>query len=351
MPINPAPTYVAQWNASYQRQFGSWMASVSYLGNKTTHLWIAEERNPAEFLGLGTCVINGKTYNPCSSTGNTNQRRLLYLTYPATGQYYASIDTMDDGAVAHYEGVILSLTHRLSSNFQMNANYTDSYCLSDYDFGAALAGSTNSQLFNRHADWGPCISDTRHNFNLSGVLFSKFNTGNDWVKRIVNNWELAPAFSARSGQPLNITTGKDNSLTGLGNDRPVQVLSNYHATNSTCSSQTICVQWLNPSAFSPNPLGTYGDVGRNAVRGPGFFNIDVSLSRSFHLTERLQLQARAEAFNILNHTNFVGAFAPSGQPAGASFGTLSQNISSSNFGQITGAYDPRILQFAMKVLF
>jgi hypothetical protein len=65
----------------------------------------------------------------------------------------------------------------------------------------------------------------------------------------------------------------------------------------------------------------------------------------------MTLQARADAFNILNHTNFVGAFAPSGQPAGASFGTTSQNLSSSNFGQLTGAYDPRILQFAMKMIF
>ncbi|MGA8594614.1 MAG: hypothetical protein WB676_07700, partial [Bryobacteraceae bacterium] len=65
----------------------------------------------------------------------------------------------------------------------------------------------------------------------------------------------------------------------------------------------------------------------------------------------LTLQARGEAFNILNHTNFVGAFAPAGQEAGASYGTLSTNLSSSNFGQVTGAYDPRILQFAMKLVF
>jgi hypothetical protein len=69
------------------------------------------------------------------------------------------------------------------------------------------------------------------------------------------------------------------------------------------------------------------------------------------MTEGLSLQARAEAFNVLNHTNFVGAFAPAGQAAGATYGTLSTTLNSSNFGQITGAYDPRILQFAMKLLF
>jgi hypothetical protein len=111
------------------------------------------------------------------------------------------------------------------------------------------------------------------------------------------------------------------------------------------------VQYLNKAAFVPNVAGTYGDLGRNAVRGPGFFGLNVSLSRSFKFKERYSLQVRADAFNILNHTNYVGAYAPAGQPAGATYGTLSQTLSSSNFGQITGAYDPRILQFAMKFYF
>jgi hypothetical protein len=154
---------------------------------------------------------------------------------------------------------------------------------------------------------------------------------------------------AASGQTLNVTSGKDNSLTGLGNDRPDQVMSNVYATSPNCSSQAICVQFLNPAAFVQNPIGTYGNVGRNALRGPGMFSFDTSLVRTFKIRERFGLEARFEAFNILNHTNFVGAFAPAGQPAGASFGTARTNLSSSNFGQITGAYDPRILQFAMKL--
>ena len=67
--------------------------------------------------------------------------------------------------------------------------------------------------------------------------------------------------------------------------------------------------------------------------------------------ERFRLQVIANAFNILNHTNYVGGFAPAGQPAGASYGTVSTALNSSTFGQITGAYDPRIMQFAMKLFF
>ena len=93
-------------------------------------------------------------------------------------------------------------------------------------------------------------------------------------------------------------------------------MTNYRATNATCSSQAICVQWINPSAFVANPIGTYGDVGRNALRGPGQFNFDFQLSRYFQLTERFRLQVIYNAFNILNHTNYVGDFAPAGTARG-----------------------------------
>ncbi|HTP30551.1 MAG TPA: carboxypeptidase-like regulatory domain-containing protein [Candidatus Acidoferrales bacterium] len=356
MPINPKSTYVVNWNATYQRQIGKdWMVSASYLGNKTSHLWIALERDPAIYVP-GNCTAGqyGLTAaGPCSSTAGANvqARRLLTLMNPVAGPYYASVDLMDDGAVARYQGLLLSAQHRVSHNFTFLANYTYSYCLSDYDFGAALAGSTNSQIFNRHADWGPCISDARHLFNVSGVFTSTWNSDSKVMKALLGGWELAPLFKVRSGQPLNVTTGTDNSRTALGTDRPVQVMADYRATNPTCSSNVICVQWINPAAFTANAIGSYGDVGRNALRGPGFFGFDLQLSRTFQVRERLRLQVIANAFNILNHTNFVGAFAPAGLAAGSSYGTVSTGLNSSTFGQVTGAYDPRIFQFAMKLSF
>ena len=345
MPINPKPTYVEHWNVTYQRQLpANWLVSLSYLGNHTTHLWIAQERNPA--LPSAT-----------ATTATTNQRRIL-SSYPG-GSYYASIDTADDGASARYQGVLLSTTHSFSSHYQLNANFTDSYCLSDFDFGAALAASTNSQLFNRHADWGPCISDTRYNFNLTGVASSSWGGSNAWAKRILSDWQLSPILQARSGQPLGgtngINIGSDNSRTGLNNDRPVQILPNVYATSHDCSPAP-CVQWLNKAAFATpgsaqDPVGSYGNVGRNSIRGPHFVNLDLSLVRTFKLNERVNMQLRIEGFNVLNHTNFVGAYAPSGLYAGQSYGTLSQNLGAANFGQITGAYDPRIFQFALKLAY
>jgi hypothetical protein len=354
MPVNPKPTYVANWNATYQRQvFGSWLASVSYLGNKTTHLWSAGgEMNPAVYIP-GNCVAGqyGLTApGACSTTSNTAGRRLFTLTNSPAGASYASVDTADDGAVAHYNGLLMSIQHRFAHNYTLLANYTYSNCVSDADFGAALGGSSNSQPFNRHADWGLCVFDTRYIFNTSAVAISSVKTGNRWMQKLLTDWEAAPLIHYGSGQPLNVTVGKDNSLTGLGNDRPNQVLSNVAATNSICNNgSTPCVQFLNPAAFAANPLGTYGNIGRNALRGPHTINVDMALSRNFQFTERFRLQARVDAFNVFNHANFAGAISPAGTVTG--YSTLSTSLSASTFGRIQSAFDPRILQFSMKLYF
>jgi hypothetical protein len=361
MPIDPKPTYVANWNITYQRQLpGGWMASASYLGNKTTHLWSDRgEVNPATYIP-GNCTAGqyGLTApGPCSTTSNTSFRRRFYLANPTLGAAYASVNTMDDGAVAHYNGLLLSLQHRLAHNFSFNVNYTNSNCISDSDFGAALAASNNSQPFNRHADWGPCVFDTRHNFNMSLVANSAMNGANPWVNRLLSNWQVAPLLHASSGQPINLITGKDNSLTSINqsnNDRPNQVLADVSATNPICNNgATPCVQWFNPGAFQPNALGAFGNLGRNAVRGPHTVNVDFALSRIFKVNDRYSVQARAEVFNVLNRPNFVGAISPAGGTAYPIFsnGVNPNNLSSSSFGRIPSAFDPRIVQFALKMFF
>jgi hypothetical protein len=110
-----------------------------------------------------------------------------------------------------------------------------------------------------------------------------------------------------------------------------------------------CDQWINPAAFVPNPTGTFGNVGRNELRGPGTVNVDVALSRIFKFTERFSVQVRAEAFNVINHTNFVGGISPAGTVQ--SYTTMNTNLSSSSFGLVQSAFDPRILQFALKLYF
>lgn len=325
MPRNTQPTYMAQWNVSYQRQFaGNWLASATYLGNKTTHLWVGSEVNPAVY-------IPGN-----STTSNTNQRRLLYLQNPALGQYYASINQADEGSNAHYNAMLLSLQHRFNHGFTLLSNYTYSNCITDMDFTGELGGSPNSVPFNRSADRGLCNFDIRHVFNTSLVATSSVK-GSPWMTRFLSNWQLAPIIRATTGSPLTVTTGADNSRTGLNNDRPVQVLPDAYVRSG--------IQWINPKAFTANPVGTFGNVGRDSLRGPGALNFDLSVSRLFAIRESLRLEGRFEAFNVINHTNFVGAITLPGQTA------LVTNLSSSTFGRVQSAQDPRILQFALKLHF
>jgi hypothetical protein len=202
------------------------------------------------------------------------------------------------------------------------------------------------------------VFDTRHNFNLSLVATSSIKRYSGWTNRLLNNWQLAPLFHAASGQPINIIDGSDNSLTGINsglNDRPNQVLSNVYATNSVCNAgSTPCVQYLNQAAFALAPLGTFGNLSRNAINGPDNINLDVSLSRQFKITERFSLQARADAFNMLNHTNFAGAISPAGTVSSYptfSSGTNNNRLNAGTFGRIPSAFDPRIMQFALKLFF
>lgn len=103
-------------------------------------------------------------------------------------------------------------------------------------------------------------------------------------------------------------------------------------------------------AFTKNPIGSTGDVGRGALRGPGNVSFDVALSRLFKIGERFQLEARGEAFNIINHANFVGAIQGAGT-ASAGATTMNTNLSSSAFGKALATFDPRIMQLALKMYF
>jgi len=135
-----------------------------------------------------------------------------------------------------------------------------------------------------------------------------------------------------SGLPVPIITGKDNSLTGVNLDRP-NLIAGVDPYAATRGAQ---LQWFNPAAFAANPTGTYGDLGRNTMRAPGQINLDVALNRIFPVTEKFRLDVRAEAFNIINHTNFNAPVATE---------------TSATFGRLTSAGDPRIFQFALKVYF
>jgi hypothetical protein len=324
LPPQLKPMNLAQWNVSYQRQIaGNWLATVSYLGNKTTHLWAGQPLNPAVYIP-GTCGSSA-----CSTTGNSTTRQLLTRLNPSQGQYYGQTVLADDGANADYNALLASMQHRFSHGFTLLTNYTYSHCISDFDFKGEFGSATFENPNNLRQDRGGCAFDLRHAFNLSMVASTK--AGHGWTGRILGNWQISPLVRYTSGAPLAVVTGKDNSLTAVSLDRPNLVLPNAYT-----SSLGPSLQWLNPAAFAANALGTFGNLGRDVVTGPTQFGFDTGLSRSFSYKEKWHLNARAEAFNVLNHTIL---------------GTPVVSLSSATFGKIQTAADPRILQFALKLVF
>ncbi len=280
------------------------------------------------------------------TTGNNQQRKLLNQINPSQGQYYGNVDIIDDGANATYNALLASVNKRMSHNFTLLANYTWSHCISDGDFGGDITGPSYQNPFNRRADRGDCNFDVRHILNTSIVATSPVK-GSGLGAHVLGNWQVAPLIRALSGVPANIVTGTDTSLTGVGLDRPNYV-AGVQAVNDNWGPN---LQYLNPAAFVSAAPGTYGNLGRDVFRLPGQLQVDLSLSRIFAVHESFKLEVRAEAFNIINHTN-LGSQPTSGIGLSATNSSgLSTSRSAANFGRFTSAGDPRLLQFAMKLYF
>jgi hypothetical protein len=203
---------------------------------------------------------------------------------------------------------------------------------------------------NIKGDRGSCGFDFRDVFNTTVVASSHFALSG-WKAQAINNWEIAPLVHITDGTPFNVTTGVDNSLTATGNDRPNLTTAVGLYTNTKIrSGSSKNAQFINLANFTPNAVGTFGDSGRNAYRGPKLLQVDSALTRTFPLHERLALNLRFEAFNVLNHPNFAAPGSTSGY-----LGT-SQPINSATFGQVTStvngtAGQARIFQGAVKITF
>jgi hypothetical protein len=330
-PLHAHPTSVYQWNLSVERQLANnWLVSATYIGNKSTHIWTGEDIDPAVYIP-GTC-----SGAPCSTTSNTNQRRTLYLINPVAGTLYSDIYQADDGANSEYNGILVKGEHRFSNRYSLIVNYTYSHCISEADFEGDLGGPLTQEPYNRNAERGNCGFDLHHIFNLTFVVQSP-HFANVWTNRFLGNWQLAPIFSVHSGIWFSVFTGLDNSLTGIGLDRP-NVAGNPYTRNYGTQ------QWLNPAAFTANPLGTFGDLGSDSMVGPPYFDIDAAVSRHFNIKEKQQIELRFEFFNITNHVNFN--VSPNFNGNG-----LDNNLQDPTFGEIFGDIQPRILQFAVKYTF
>jgi len=320
------------WNLSIQRQIGAdWLISSSYIGNETAHIWGSREYNPDLYLSGGPCTLNGVTFNPCSSTANTNERRRLSIQYPnIKGQPIGFLSYREPGGTASYHALLASVQRRAASGVTVGANYTWSRCIGDASNAGAgnTPGTTYTDPTNRRFDRGNCDSDRRQIFNITSVAQTP-QFGNPTVRAVATGWRLSGIYRYSTGSYLTVLSGLDRALNGVVNQRAQQVLENPYGDKSLTN-------YLNPAAFTQPALGTLGSAGSRSIAGPGVWQFDVSLSRVFPLGESRRLEVRAEAYNITNSL----------RPANPN-----TTITSSTFGQITTALDPRIMQFALKYVF
>jgi hypothetical protein len=294
--------------------------SANYLGNVVRNVWTANQINPAVFA-------------PGATVANTNQRRELFLQSPATGQSYASIQELDPNGTSNYHGLLLSMQRRRADGFSLQGNYTLSRCTTDrWNQEPGVSGSPYMIPGDREADRGKCQNSPEHSVNAS-VVYQIPTRGTGLSAALTGGWQVSAILSARSGSYFTVTTGVDNAFSGQPNQRAIQVLDDPFMPNRTFS------QWLNAAAFQAPAAGAYGTMPIDAIQGPGRWNIDMGVSRSFRTGADRQVQLRWEVFNVLNTVNLENPVA---------------TLSSPDFGKITGLAGgtaPRIMQLAVKYQF
>ncbi len=355
-PPDMRPMYMQQWNLSWERQFfGNWAFSLSYLGNRSVHIPLSYDFNAPQVTAAACVAAPGGTCQ--GNAANETSRRFLTLiaggaSAPQNPGEIGALDLAFDSGFSTYHALLASLNHRFGKGFSLNTNYTFSKCMSIGDFNGDLRGTYFQIQNNPRADYAVCNFNITHIFNATMVADSPFH-GRGAMRWFLGGWQLAPGIRAQSGWPIDVRTGTDTSATGEGNDRPNIVpgqplyINQWQPCNTTGTTQ--CYVVFNKAAFAAPAIGTFGNVGRDFLRSPGTFNIDMAITRIFPIREQKQIEFRFEAFNAINHFN------PSIGGPGATAG-----INSSNFGRQSGAstpgfvpsaFDPRILQFGFKLHF
>ncbi len=264
-------------------------------------------------------------------TGSTDSRRLFA---PELG----NIDYFTEDRRSYYHSMQLTLNKRLSQGFTVLANYTWSKALGNYS-GSAGEAVEVAPWNVPNADsyvYGPMDFDYRHRFVVSWVWeLPKAPTDNAFLKGLLHGWQANGIGQYQSGGAYTITSGRDNSQTGINRDRAK--FTGVSVDPPAGSDKTV---WFNPAAFAVNDVGTFGTVGRGAFYGPSLFSWDMGFFKTFTFTEQVNLQFRAEMFNIFNQVNF-------NRP--------NTNVSGGGFGRITSTHpnagDPRIIQFGLKLAF
>ncbi|MCU1220204.1 MAG: TonB-dependent receptor plug [Candidatus Angelobacter sp.] len=330
---NPKRAMVLNWNFNVQQELAhNWTAFVGYVGSRSTHLSVAADdinliQPTVTPAGLLWPTTGGVRLDP-NAGGSAGIRPVIF-----------------DGA-ASYAAFETQIKKVMSHGFQGQVSYTLGNCKDTSS--APVTGDTyvNSiavpiLLFKQYR-LGACDFDVRH--TMTGTLIWDIpspQSSNRFMSGLVKGWELGTIVSATSGSPFTVTVGGGGDPLGTGFNGDFSM--DFANLNSGCDPIHGGVQYLNLNCFSvPNPINLLGNSGRNRFYGPGIQTVDLSVFKNQKVTEKISLQLRAEAFNVLNHPNLA---APN------FLNDANNSITDPNAGKLASTSTAsRQMQFGVKVI-
>lgn len=304
----------------------SFAMSVAYVGDHAEHVMGSRQFNPAVYTaGAGNTV------------GNENSRRL----HPGLG----AVELADDYEYEMTNSFQLTVTRRSSRGLTLLSNIVWAKTI-DNSSGANEGSAGPPNPYNLNSARGVADFDQALRFTTSvNYVLPRFNV-NHAAGFLVNGWQVNGIVTSQSGLPLTITSGVDNSLSGIGNDY-ADYIPGVSPTRTAGASKI--KQWFNPAAFQKNATGTFGNVPRNSLRGPGYQNVDMSIFKDILPERRIHGQFQAEVFNTFNHTNLA---TPTTSFSSGTFGQITATSSSTGSVNMTSTVGAaRIFQFVAKIIF
>jgi Carboxypeptidase regulatory-like domain len=329
---NYKPPVSFQYSAGVQQGIGSHsVLSVSYVGSQGRHENFYNAINLPPIGDLPGLVANG-------NVGGLGLNQLVNY------QGYGGIRMSENGGNASYNSLQASLTGVVHRDLHLQLSYTLSKAMdstTSNGSGGDLNNSTNPYAGWKY-DFGPSQFDRRNNFFANFVYDIPLlrNSSNRLLKATAGGWQISGIITEESGAPINLGVSGHTAASILNNTgtRP-------NVTGSITYPHTVA-SWFSTSNFSAPACLTgpdcYGNLGFDAIRGPGRNNFDLALLKNFAMTERFHLEFRAEAFNTWNHTQFKGD---------ANNGGIGNSFGAGNFGQVTSAFDGRQFQLALKLIY
>jgi hypothetical protein len=292
--------YIQSWNLVFERKLpADLVGSLGYVGSKSVRGFAFLDINASQIPGSG------------------DEGRPLFEKFGRT----TATREWDGRTGSIYHSLQASLNRRFSGGLLIKSAYTFSKAIDDATYSDWTEYTWNaSSAFDRNR--ALASHDTPHNFQFAAVYELPFGSAKKWLStgtssKIFGGWQLNGLFAAYSGRPFQLTAS-DSSLNMPGNlQTPDQVKENVEVFGNVGDDGT----YFDTSAFARVTEVRFGNVGRNTMRGPGVVNLDASLFRNFAVTDKYQLQFRAEISNLTNTPHFAN---PNG------------NVNSANFGKVLG---------------